>query len=88
MKEASRTTINVTLKKRCKDSGSWHMTITNWKQDRSIEVIKNGATFVLREKGHQHLQKKNLNRQKVMALVQKQIDVEFPGSHKMYLEIN
>ncbi len=87
MKEANRTTVNVTLKKRCKDTGGWHMTLTNWKQDRFIEVIKNGDSFVFREKGHQRLQKKNLNRQKVMALVQKQMDVEFPGSHKMYLDM-
>ena len=84
MKVVSRTAVRVQLEKSFKAYSSCHATLTNYKQDRRIDIIKNKDDFVYRESGFERIRKKNLNKAKVMNLVQKQMEVEFPGSKKIY----
>lgn len=84
MRVVSRTSVKVQLEKSFKAYSSCHSTLTNYKQDRQIDIIKNKDTFVYQERGFERIRKKNLNKAKVMNLVQKQIEVEFPNSKKIY----
>lgn len=84
MKVISKTAVKVQLEKSFKAYSNCHATITNYKQDRQIDIIKNQTDFVYSENGFERIRKKNLNKAKVINLVQKQIAVEFPNSKKIY----
>lgn len=84
MKVVSRTSLKNQLEKSFKAYSSCHATLTNYKQDRRIDIIKNKDNYVYHENGFEHLRNKNLTKQKVLSLVQKQIETEFPNSKKLY----
>ena len=84
MKVVSRTSLKNQLEKSFKAYSNCHSTITNFKQDRKIDIIKNQDSYSYHERGFENIRKKNLNKAKVLNLVQKQIDVEFPNSKKIY----
>lgn len=87
MQEVSRTIAKMMIKKRVQTVKSFHITLTTWKRDRRIEIIKNNGSCEYRENGYEKLNKKNLNNTKVMALLDKQMQVEFPRSHKLFINV-
>ena len=87
MKETTRTTAKMMITKRVRTSKSFHITLTTWKRDRRIEIIANNGAFVFRENGYAKLNKKGLNQQKVLALLDKQMNVEVPRSHRLFIGV-
>lgn len=84
MKVLSRTSLFNQLDKNFNNKSNCHALITNFKQDRKIDIIKNQNNYLYRETGFDNMRKKNLTKAKVLQLVRKQIEIEFPNSKKIY----
>lgn len=87
MKVISPSSVKIQLEKSFQAYSNCHVTLTNYKEDRQIDIIKNQDSYVYREKGFDQVHRKHLNKAKVIGLVQKQVNVEFANSKKIHFSV-
>lgn len=60
--------------------------LLTFKKDRSVMIEKNGGTFTVIENGYRRVVWNDLTEREVLKRMKKLQKIEFPRSHKIYLE--
>lgn len=87
MKAISPSSVKRQLEKSFQAYANCHVILTNYKEDRQIDIIKNQDSYVYRENGFERIYRKHLNKAKILHLLQKQIRVEFGNSRKIHFSV-
>lgn len=76
------------LQKQSKTKDKCTMTVASFKRDRKIHLYKEGDVFTLETAGYEHDRFEALTEKEAFKLLKKKMKVEFPRSHKLYIEIH
>lgn len=85
MQLINRNNAVIMIKKRISSTSRLHVTITTWKRDRKIEVIKNNNQYSIIENGFKHFTANKLKLDNCLLILKQKMNIEFPHSHQVYI---
>lgn len=76
------------LQKQSKNKMQCEMIVASFKRDRKIQIHKDNETYTLLTDGYEHEAYPELSEKEMYKLLKKKMKLEFPRSHKLYVDIH